>query len=429
MSRDHSAPIVSSYRPKPPGAERNARRLAWILVGAGAAAAALWLGLSSRGERPLSSWTEATASVGPIREIAQVSGSVEMTSSRNVLAPEAGTLTVRVVAEGDWVARGGTLAYMESADLEDELEAAVSGIASAERELAVLDADRGFALERAAIETARKRRAVADAETALARARELEAAGAGTAKETADRDRDLVEAREALALDELSAREAAHGYEYKRATLVDKLAALEADRVDLAERIRCLAVASPLGGRVLSWKAEEGDPVQRNGALASVADTTRPIAVFAVPETTAPRLAVGMKVTITVGSSAYAGTIAAIGREATASSDYGSTVSVTASFDGEPPEFAAGATAGGSIVMGSKDSAVLLPRGPYLSSGGAKYLFVIEGNRAIRVPAQFGSTEGTMVEVLTGAEEGDRILTSDYGDIIDMESVELGGKQ
>ena len=79
--------------------------------------------------------------------------------------------------------------------------------------------------------------------------------------------------------------------------------------------------------------------------------------------------------------------------------------------------------------MGSKDSAALLPRGPYLASGGAKYLFVIEGNRAIRVPAQFGSTEGTMVEVLTGAEEGDRILTSDYGDIIDMESVELGGKQ
>lgn len=429
MAKDHSAPIVASYRPKPPGAARNARRLALILVATAASAAGLWIVLAGRGDKSLGAWTEATAALGPINETAQVSGSVEMTSSRNVLAPEAGTLLYRAVAEGEWVRKGGTLAALSSPDLEDELDAAESGIASAERDLAVLDADRSFAIERASIETAKRQRAVSDAEAALARAKELEAAGAGTPKESADRERALIEAREALALDSLSAREAAHTYEYKRATLVDKIRDLKASKADLVARLSSLSVASPLSGRVLSWKAEEGSPIARNGALASVADTTKPVAVFAVAETTAPRLAVGMKVTITVGPGSYPGTIASIGREATASSDYGSTVAVVASFDGAPPEFAAGATASGSITLGSKAEAVLVPRGPFLSTGGGKYLFVIRGDEAVRVPAAFGATEGGMVEILSGASAGDRVLTSSYGDFIDRETIRLGGKK
>lgn len=426
--RDHSAPIIQAFRPKPPGSARNVRRAIVTVAVSAAALLTLYLALKPKDPDLLTEWTEAVAALGPIRELAQVSGSIEMSASRSVLSPEAGTLVRQLAAEGDWIGKGGALALISAPDLEDELLVAVSGLESARRDLAALDAERGFALERELIESARKQRAVLDAEAALERAKELERIGSGTAKETADRERALLEAREALSLDDISRRESEHGYRQQRESLTDKLASLEKTQADTRERLASLSVASPIAGRILAWSADEGSPVQRNGVLASVADTTRPVAVFAVAETTAARLSPGMEVSITVGTASYPGRVSAIGLEASASSDYGSTVRVTATFDGAIPEFASGATASGSIVLGSKESAVLLPRGPYLGTGAA-YLFVIRDGKAVRVPAKFGSTENGMVEVLAGAAEGDRVIISDYSTFKDKESVTLGGER
>jgi HlyD family secretion protein len=426
MNRDHTGPILTDYKPKPPGAASNRRRALVALGIAVAGGFGLWYFLGSSGEKPVTGWSMAIAERGSIQDVVQVSGSVEMPFRRNILSPEEGTLAYRALAEGDWAPLGSVIARVEAPNLLESYQGALNSIASAERDLAGLDLDRSFALEREAIDLTRKRRAVADADTALLRARELEAAGAGTPKETADRERALLEARETLLLGELSYRESAQSYAMQRANLLDRLASLGLSRADYESRLAALDVRTTLAGRILSWKLVEGDLVSRYGALATVADTTRPEARFAVPETTAPKLGVGMEVAISVGSSSYRGTITNVSLEATASSDLGSTVSVTAVFEGTPPEFTAGTTAGGEILLGEKADAVLLPRGPFLSSGGGRYVYVVEDGFAIRKPVTFGITRGSVVEVSTGLNYGDRVITSDYGPFSGRERVKLG---
>jgi HlyD family secretion protein len=429
MSKDHASPILSNYRPKPPGAGRDRKRvLSIVLVGA-VAIAALWYGLASRDGAALTGWTEAAVSIGPMDDAVQASGSIEMKRTRTVLSPEAGTLARRVAEQGDWVNSGALLAQLAAPDLDEALDKAESDLAAAERDLSVLDSNRGFALEREAIDLGKKRRAVGDAEAALNRAKELESAGSGTAKDSADKERSLTEAREALTLAELSVRESEQSYRFARAALLDKLDALRGSKASLMQRIADLNVRSPISGRLLSWKAAEGDVLSRYGVLANLADTSEPEAVFAVAETTAARLGVGMKISISVGGASYPGSVSAIGRETTASADLGSTVQVSASFDGDTPEFASGATASGEILIATKAEALLLPRGPYLSSGNAKYAYVIEGNYAARRAVSYGSSKGGMIEVLSGLAAGERVLTSDYRAFIDQERIKLGGGQ
>lgn len=427
MGKDHAAPILQGYKPKPPGAGRDAKRAVAALAVGAAALGGLWLALGTRSGGAISGWTEATASVGPIDEVIQVSGSVEMKRSRAVLSPEAGTLTRRIAEPGDWVTPAVVLGRVEAPELDDSLAKALGDIATAGRELAVLDSNRGFALEREEIDGAKKRRAVEDARAALARARELEAAGTGTAKEVADRSRALLEAEESLALAELGRRETAQAYAFQRAALSDKIDTLNATRASLESRIAALQLRSPLAGRLLSWRAAEGDVVARNAALATVADTGEPEAVFSLPEASASRVGPGMKISVSVGGTAYPGTVVSVGRETAASSDLGTTVRLVASFDGPTPEFASGATASGEILVASKPAAILLPRGPFLSSGGSRAVYVIEGGYAVKRAVSFGASRGGFVEALSGIEAGERIITSDYREFIDKDRVRLGG--
>lgn len=427
MGKDHASPILQGYKPKPPGAGRDAKRAVAALAVGAAAFGGLWLALAGRGSGAISGWTEATAAVGPIDEVIQVSGSVEMKRSRAVLSPEAGTLTLRIAEPGDWVTQAVVIGRVESPDLEEDLEEAIGDIASAKRELAVLETNRVFALEREEMEGIKKRRAVDDALAALARARELEAAGTGTAKEVADRSRDVLEAEEALTLAELGRREAAESYAFQRATLLGTIGTLNATLASLESRVAALQLKSPLAGRLLSWQAAEGDVVARYAALATVADTGVPEAIFALPEASASRVSPGMKVSITVGGVAYPGAVLSVGRETAASSDLGTTVQLVASFDGPTPEFASGATASGEILVASKPAAVLLPRGPFLSSGGSKAVYVIDGEYAVKRAVSFGVSRGGFVEALSGIEAGERIITSDYREFIDKDRVRLGG--
>jgi HlyD family secretion protein len=427
MSKDHASPILSNYKPKPPGAVRDRKRVLSIVLMGAVAVAALWFGLASRDGAALTGWTEAAVSIGPMDDAVQASGSIEMKRTRTVLSPEAGTLARRVAEQGAWVNSGALLAQLAAPDLDEALDKAMSDLAAAERDLSVLDSNRGFALEREAIDSGKKRRAVNDAEAALIRARELEAAGSGTAKDSADKERALTEAREALSLADLSIRESEQSYRFSRSALLDKLETLRGSKASLMQRIADLNVRSPISGRLLSWKAAEGDVLSRYGVLANLADTGEPEAVFAVAEATAARLGVGMKISISVGGASYPGSVSAIGRETTASADLGSTVQVSASFDGDTPEFASGATASGEILIATKAEALLLPRGPFLSSGNAKYAYVIEGNYAVRRAVSYGSSKGGMIEVLSGLEAGERVLTSDYRDFIDQETIKLGG--
>ena len=129
---------------------------------------------------------------------------------------------------------------------------------------------------------------------------------------------------------------------------------------------------------------------------------------------------------LTVGARALAGAVIAIGSVARQSADgLGATVLVRVRPDPEAGKLLPGASAVGVLEIGVKDAALVLPRGPFLTTGSQRYLYRIEGDRAVRVAATFGLTEGNQVEVVSGVAEGDRMIVSGYQNFIEHETVSL----
>lgn len=84
-----------------------------------------------------------------------------------------------------------------------------------------------------------------------------------------------------------------------------------------------------------------------------------------------------------------------------------------------------GATVVAEMQVGLLEDTLLLPRGPYISTGNRRYLYKIEGNTAYRVEAVFGKSEGNYIEILSGVKEGDEVITSGYQSFIEYEKLKL----
>ena len=131
-----------------------------------------------------------------------------------------------------------------------------------------------------------------------------------------------------------------------------------------------------------------------------------------------------------MGARAFAGSVIAIGSVARQSADgLGATVLVRVRPEPEAGPLLPGASAVGVLEIGVQESALVLPRGPFLTTGSQRWLYRIEGDRALRVAATFGRIEGNRVVVVSGVAAGDQVIVSGYQNFIEHETVSLGTAQ
>jgi HlyD family secretion protein len=84
--------------------------------------------------------------------------------------------------------------------------------------------------------------------------------------------------------------------------------------------------------------------------------------------------------------------------------------------DAAPPALKRGQVVQGKLELGSDSQAIVLPAGPFLEASGGAWAFVLDrdGSGAVRRPLKIGRRNAEAVEVLSGLEPGDRVVTSDY---------------
>jgi len=149
---------------------------------------------------------------------------------------------------------------------------------------------------------------------------------------------------------------------------------------------------------------------------------------FEVDEQYIAVLKVGDSLTTTIGANTITAKITHIGKTASLSSDgLTSTVTVRTRPEGGV-SLTPGATATATVTLGTKTDALVLPRGAYLTTGGQKYVYRVEGTKAKKTKVEFGDIQGAQVEVTGGLSAGDTIISSGYTDFIDSDEVELSGK-
>jgi HlyD family secretion protein len=384
----------------------------------------------------VSSYETAVVVRGDMVRRTQASGTVVVPEQLTVTAPDVGGgegyAAELYVSEGSIVDRGAPLARIDVPELEEDLAETEADLADATLNLEQLVTQNEFAIARAEREIARTTEDVADAEAEVARLTELVAVNASRQSELASAEQALEDIRESLGELQISLEEDRtlnKLAERSRQATVDRyrrqISRLEAD-------LAAAMIRSPLSGEVLEVAdtlALAGSPITKGESLFTVADRTSAVVELEVPEQYSGVLQPGQEVALSVGGVSLSGTIDTVGKVATMSSDgLGATVLVTVL--PEPgADLLPGSSAVSELVVGVDEDVLKLPRGPYLTTGSQRYLFVVEGDRAVRTAVTYGTIQTDEVQIAAGVEEGATVIVSGYQNFVEYEAVRLGGSK
>ena len=421
---------VKAYRP--PGQRRQWRLV--LLVGAlvvGLAVAA-YLVLGPRQELyTLRSYNSQEVTRGRLVQTTQASGAVVFPVQMTLVSPEAGSAATLYVQEGDSVQEGQLLAELAATDLEDTLEDLRADLADAERSLARQRLQSQVTLARKERQIDDLAQDITDATAERDEVKSMVAAEVSPPSdlEAAERTlQGLIGDREEQLLQLAEDREIAA---LEDQVSLASIAALDVEIGRQQDKIAAMSVTAPIDGEVLEIASELGIPGSRitaNQTLFTVADPGSAVIDLEVLEQYAGALQLGQPVELGIGTLGLTGTVAAVGRVAQQSPDgLGATVLVRVQPDPDAGPLLSGATAVGVMEVGVTEGALLLPRGPYLTTGSQRYLYRIEGDRAVKIAVTFGQVEGNLVQVVTGVEAGDLIIVSGYQNFIEHDIVVIGG--
>lgn len=408
----------------------NKRRLPFnLVIGAlGAAlltlsafAAASWMS----GERSVDAARLRIATVERatlVRDLA-VDGRVTAASSPTLYAIAGGTVNLHVVA-GDSVTQGQPLAELESPELQSRLAQEEATLVSLEAEIerAEVSMRQGRAAAQNRIEQAE-----VDEETARREAERLTRAfDLGAVPEI-----DVLRARASLNKSEL-ALEHAHqdalleeeGLGLDLRTARQSLDRQSAVVRELRRQVKGLVIRSPVEGQVGQVLVAQSAYVASNTPVLTVVDLTAFEVEIKVPESFARDLTIGMAAEIRAATVQHAGKVRSVSPEVVNGEVIG-----RLQFVGEPPAgLRQNQRLSARIVLDEKPNALLVERGPSLESGNGRHAYVVANGVAERRPLQTGVASLDKVEILAGAEVGERIVVSGADLFGDAERVRLAGQ-
>jgi HlyD family secretion protein len=357
---------------------------------------------------PMDRLRVATVSRGDLVRDVSVQGRVVASVSPTLYASAPGSITLMVEA-GATVTAGQVLATIDSPELNNEFEQAQ----------ALLD-QQAIELERQRIESRQlaldKRKAADLAEVALTAARREKR------RADAANERNVISVIDfEKAQDELRNAELAHAHAVADADLFDERLTFEIRaselslqrqqlRVDeLQRQVDRLSITSPVSGIVGDLLVAQKSAVSRDTPVMSVVDLTQFEIDAQIPESYADDLAIGMPAEIIIGTSAYAGTLAAVSPEVIQNQ-----VSSRIRFSGEmPPNLRQNQRLTTRILLEERPDVLMLSRGQFLESGGGRIAYVLDGNGlALRRPIQVGARSLAAIEIESGLAEGDTVIIS-----------------
>lgn len=405
-----------------------AKRRRWLI------AAGLAAGLVVVVGGVLSSWRDGSRSVDASRlRIAQVQrgdlvrdlsaeGRVISANSPTLYTIAAGTVTLKVVA-GDVVKQGQTLAEIDSPELRSRLAQEESTLASLEAEAgrAALDAELTRANARKLLDQATIDHVAAQRD--LERNRRAFDGGAVA-------QIDVARAQDALKKAELSLAAARQesSLQGRGAGLDTRNKHLLADRqrsavVELQRQVDALTLRAPFDGQVGQLMIAQRANVAANAAVLSVVDLSVFEVEIKVPESFARDLGIGIPAEVTATGGTFAAAISAVSPEVV----NGEVAARLRFQDKQPPGLRQNQRLSARIVLDTRRNVLHVERGPFLEHGGGQFAYAMDGGIAVKRRLRTGVSSLDAVEILEGANVGDRIVVSGSDQFGDAERVRVAG--
>jgi HlyD family secretion protein len=174
--------------------------------------------------------------------------------------------------------------------------------------------------------------------------------------------------------------------------------------------VDALAVRAGISGVLESLEIEVGQRVTAATSLAKVSDPSELKAVLRVPQSLAPDVQVGQRVSVDLRTAVVAGTVARISPAVDAG-----TVEVDVVLAELPRGARSRLSVDGTVLLESVEDALFVPRPAAAQVGAELGLFklVEERQAAVRTQVQLGRLSVNNAEVLGGLVEGDEVVLGD----------------
>jgi HlyD family secretion protein len=357
-----------------------------------------------------------------VRDIA-ADGRVTAANNPTLYAIAAGTVDLKVMA-GDKVARDQPLAVVSSPELESRLAQEKAGLVGLEAEVgrAELDVERGRAGAQKLVDQAAIERQTAARE--LERLRQVFQSGAVPEIEVLRAEDALKKADIALAHARRDKGLQGQGLGFDLRTRRQNLDRQRAIVAELERQVAALVVRSPVEGQVGQLLVAQRASVAANAPILSVVDLSAFELEVRVPDSFARDLVIGLPAEITVGAGKVPGRVRSVSPEVV-----GGEVSTRIEFAGQKPAgLRQNQRLTARVLLDEKQGVLMVERGPFLEAGGGHFAYVVRDGVAERRPIRVGVASLDAVEILSGAQLGDRIVVSGADAFGDAERIRIAGE-
>lgn len=323
----------------------------------------------------------ATVKTGNLRKVFSFTGNIEAWRQVNVVPDVGGKVAKIYVEVGDLVTRGQILAELDAETFKLRLEQAKAGLAVAQANFE-------------------------DAKRNWERIKELKEKGS---------------------VSEQQYEKVQLGYNAANAQLQQARAAF-----DLAEwQLRVSVMKAPFDGVVTGKYMNEGEiinPQMPGGrGVVGLMDFSRVKITVRATEIQVHQISPGQRAEISVDAypnRVFTGEVSAVSSAA----DPGSrTFEVQIKVPNTDFALKAGMFCRVEIVINERNNVLTIPVDAILTEEGKHYAFVIEGDRAIKRSVELGLQEGTVVELLSGLHEGEKVVTVGKEMVEDSSTVDVKG--
>jgi HlyD family secretion protein len=176
-------------------------------------------------------------------------------------------------------------------------------------------------------------------------------------------------------------------------------------------------------GQVGQLLVAQSANVPANAAVLRVVDLTAFELEIAVSDGLARDLAIGMPAQIDAGAREYAGRVRSVAPEVV-----GGEVQSRLEFVGPAPDgLRQNQRLTARVLLDEKRDVLLVERGPSVESGSVHGAYFVRDAVAERRPLRTGASSISAVEILSGAEVGDRIVVSGADAFGDAERIRIAG--
>ncbi|WP_019026773.1 efflux RND transporter periplasmic adaptor subunit [Colwellia piezophila] len=191
---------------------------------------------------------------------------------------------------------------------------------------------------------------------------------------------------------------------------------------ELSRRQNALEIKAPVGGVVGNWLVAQRNTIAANTAIMTIVDLSEYEAELSVPEFYADDLGIGLEVAMTISGVSVRGEIIAISPEVKANQ-----VKVRAKITNSPKiQLRQNQRINARIEFEKKENVLMVKRGAFIGSFGGNYIFKLaDDNYADKTAIQTGAISVDYIEIISGIEAGQQVITSGYENFNKAEKIYL----